>query len=142
MRISLALHVVALILWIGSLLILTRCMKIFTKSYSKEAEEGISGFRSTMKRMFYGFCLPGAVIALITGLYQFSERGAEYYMKLGWFHAKLSLVVVLFIMTFLAANEIKKIGNLKVISSKKTIALHAITSACMIAIIFLTILNR
>jgi len=117
-------------------------MKVFTKTYPQEAEAGISGFRATIKRMFFGFCLPGAVIALATGLYQFMQTGAGYYMKLGWFHTKLTLVVILFVVTFLAAQEVRKIGNSEVLTAKKSIALHAITSACMIAIIFLTILNR
>lgn len=142
MEISLALHIIGLILWIGSLLILTRCMKIFTKSFPKEAEDGIAGFRTTVKRLFYGFCLPGLAVSLGSGLYQFSQRGAAYYMKLGWFHTKLTLVFVLFIVTFLLAQEIKKISAQITISSGKTIALHAISSTCMIIIVFLTILNR
>ncbi len=129
-------------MWIGSVMIITRCLKIFTNSYPDQAQEGLDNFRIVIKKIYYGFCLPGALITLISGIYQFSLRGAAYYMKLGWFHGKLTLVLILFVVTFMLAQEIKKVTNKQILSKKKTISLHAVSSACMIIIVFLTILNR
>lgn len=142
MKISLALHLVGLVMWLGSLLIITRCFKIFTREYPKEASDGLNSFRTTLRKIYFGFSHPGMGIALLTGIYQISSVGFDYYMKLGWFHSKLTLVVILFILTILTGKEIKKITKGEVISAKRAGALHIGTTVCMIAIIFLTILNR
>ena len=142
MKISLALHIVGLVMWLGGLMILTRCMKVFSRSLPQEAEEAISAFSTTIKRIFYGFCLPGALISLLTGLYQVFSMGAAYYMRQGWFHGKLTLILLLFIITFFVARELKKIQNQEILSAKRALALHAASAASLILIVFITILFK
>lgn len=142
MKISIAFHLVGLVMWLGSLMILTRCLKIFSRAYPAEASEALDTFRNTLKRVFYGFCIPGLLISLVTGVYQIVQMGMAYYMKQGWFHAKLTLVLLLFVVTLLLAKEMRRIAGRELVPAKRAIVLHAASGASLFAIVFLTILYR
>lgn len=142
MEISLGFHVVGLVLWLGGLMIVTLCLKIFCQEFPAEAESGLNQFRVKISRIFWGFSVAGAAISLVSGVYQFLARGSAYYMKQGWFHGKLTLVLILFVVTFLVAGEVKKIRRGEVLSPGKVRWLHIASSVCLVLIVFLTLIGR
>lgn len=142
MRYSIAFHIVGLVMWLGGLMILTRCLKIFSAPFSAESKPVLDGFRNIVKRLLYGFIVPGALVSLVSGLYQLFTVGPDVYMKQGWFHSKLTLVAILFVVTFVVAMQVSKAGRGEVLDKGKLMMLHAISSLSLIAIVFLTMISR
>ena len=123
-------------------MILTRILKIFCHQLPAEASAGMDGLRKVVKKLMFGFVLPGVVVAIGTGVFQIVTIGMAYYMKQGWFHAKLSLVLILLVVTFLTFQEVMKVKRGEVLAPSRLIMLHVLSSLSLIVIVFLTILSR
>jgi uncharacterized membrane protein len=113
-NISISLHLIGIVLWVGGLLGIS--------SFLKRGDSDINA-------PFYGFCLPGMLLTLGTGLYQLFSKGAAYYFHQAWFHTKLIFVVVLLISTFLVWKGAKRAMP----------AVQILASISLIIIIFSTI---
>lgn len=138
MAYSLSLHLIALVMWVGGLMIGTLLMK----NAAVAGEAGNPGVQSGFKKVFRGFIVPGMILATATGLYQFGLRGASFYMKQGWFHAKITLLLGLFVVTFLVGREIGRAASSGQVDGKKAMMLHGITGAILIAVVFITMVGR
>ncbi|MDE0540224.1 MAG: protoporphyrinogen oxidase HemJ [Rhodospirillales bacterium] len=96
-----ALHIIAVIAWMAGMLYLPR---LFV--YHCEAEPG-SGLSETFKvmerRLLRAIVNPAMVAALVFGGILLANLGAEQWRD-GWLHAKLALVVALFVMHHLMAR--------------------------------------
>ena len=96
-----ALHIIAVIAWMAGMLYLPR---LFV--YHCEAETG-SGQSETFKimerRLLRVIINPAMVAALVFGGILLADLGAEQWRD-GWLHAKLALVVALFVMHHLMAR--------------------------------------
>ncbi len=136
MKISIALHLIALVGWVGGLLILTRVIQQAVKLGAN-----LKVLAPISKRIYYGWILPGFALSLITGLYQLIRGGAAFYMKQGWFHGKLTLVILLVIVTFMLMPVIKGLEAGRVPTSGKMMTLHGLTGLILILIVFETYQN-
>ena len=96
-----ALHIIAVIAWMAGMLYLPR---LFV--YHCEAETG-SGQSETFKimerRLLRVIINPAMVAALVFGGILLAGLGAEQWRD-GWLHAKLALIVALFVMHHLMAR--------------------------------------
>ncbi len=96
-----ALHIIAVIAWMAGMLYLPR---LFV--YHCEAETG-SGQSETFKimerRLLRVIVNPAMVAALVFGGILLANLGAEQWRD-GWLHAKLALIVALFVMHHLMAR--------------------------------------
>ena len=142
MRYSIALHIVGLVLWLGGLMMLTRILKVFCHQFPDEANAAMEGLRKVVKRLMFGFVVPGLLLTCVTGVYQITTMGMAYYMKEGWFHAKLSLVLILLVLTFLTLQEVMKANRKELLAPSRLIMLHVLSSLSLIVIVFLTMLSR
>lgn len=141
MKISFALHVIGLVMWPGALMILTRFMKLLCNPGGAAASE----IAALSKRVFSGFVLPGLFLSLVSGIYQIfhtSVEGFGYYKTQGWFHTKLTLVVLLIVLTFVILSQIKKAAAGQTLSRGKVTFLHAAVSSILVVVVFLTFLGR
>ncbi len=138
MHTSVAVHLIGIVFWIGSLIVITR----FFNLASDSAVAGSAAYRNLMSRAYFGFSVGGLVLATVTGIYQLSSQGMSYYMKQGWFHGKLTLVLVLVGITVAVGIQIKKLQIGAPVTRKTAGMLHGITSLSFILIILLTILGR
>ncbi len=138
MRYILALHIIGIVMWLGGMMITTRLFKIF-RSSSAGAD---SQWPNALMKLWRGFILPGALIVIVSGILQVLTNGVGYYMQQGWFHAKLTFVVLLVIATAFLGSEIKsyKEGNLE--AGKNAMLLHGIAGLALLANVFLTMLGR
>jgi protoporphyrinogen IX oxidase len=137
MKISIAFHIIGIVFWLGGLLVLSRVMKGLVLSGIDKA-----GYAPIVKRVFYGFVLPGFIISLISGTFQILANGGfGVYVAQGWFHGKLTFVVVLLIVTFLLGREISKLSAGNGVSTRALGMIHGITSLALIVIVFLTIVR-
>lgn len=137
MRISLAFHVIGMIFWVGALMIIPTFLRSVKMGVDPQAKI-VSAARSAM----LGYLLPGALITTISGLYQISINGAAYYFKQGWFHGKLTGVVILFIATGLLFAEIRRLSQGLDVRTARLGMIHGIAGLAFLANIFLTILMR
>ncbi len=87
---TLVFHIIGLVFWLGSLLVVTHVLAIHTEETSPEARETLGRVESKLLR---GLAHPGAGIMVITGaILILLERGV---LHQHWLQAKLALVLVL-----------------------------------------------
>src|SRR5262245_46998439 len=131
MAFSLAFHIVGIVMWLGGLMIITRCIKLF----SGDAQVARSA-APMLRRLFFGFVVAGLVVAACSGVYQLSSFGVGAYMKQGWFHTKLTLVLALLVVTFFVPRTIAKLVEDPAAAGKRAMALHGASGALLLAIVF------
>lgn len=86
-----AFHIIALVAWFAGLFYLPRLYV-----YHSESKDSISQerFKVMERRLYYGITWPAALLATALGFWLISFN-MQYYLKAGWMHAKLSLVLLL-----------------------------------------------
>lgn len=86
-----ACHVIAMVAWFAGLFYLPR---LFV--YHADAKDGVSiaRFKIMERRLYYGITWPAALLTTIFGLFMLIWLW-PYYKTQGWMHAKLSLVLLL-----------------------------------------------
>ena len=87
----LVVHIPALVMWVGGLMIVTLVLAHHTLQKSAEAQRALSEIE---KKILKGMVHPGAALAVISGVMLIMQAPA-FYMQGGWMHAKLLLVVIL-----------------------------------------------
>lgn len=136
MPVSLSLHIIGIVMWLGSLLILTRLLTVCAEGQVSESLGKMS------RKLYFGWTLGGLVLTLLTGLYQLIAGGIGYYMKAGWFHGKLTFLIVLLVVTVLLARPVNMVSRGENVHQKNVMALHGVTGLCLIVIVFLTMVGR
>lgn len=125
---SILLHILGIVMWLGSLMICSRIMALLVKN-------GADQSNVWQKKLLFGWLIPGLAITLLTGLYQASATGFAYYFKQGWFHAKLTLVVILIAASILFVKQIISANY----SFKSLMIVHGVSALCLLLIIAFTI---
>jgi putative membrane protein len=136
MNISLAVHIISLVMWIGGVLILTRAMHLFAKEGGD-----LKILQLISNKVYFGWILPGLLLSVGTGVYQLISRGVAFYMKQGWFHAKLTLVLVLIAATVALFFAVKDIRAGIMPKPSRVMGIHGIAGLVLITVVFLTLTN-
>ncbi|CAM2908951.1 protoporphyrinogen oxidase HemJ [Legionella worsleiensis] len=86
-----AFHIIALVAWFAGLFYLPR---LFV--YHAQADDIVSvqRFKIMERRLYYGITWPAAVVTSVLGICLIYFN-TGYYLKAGWMHAKLFLVLLL-----------------------------------------------
>jgi putative membrane protein len=126
-------------MWMGGLMVLTRFMKL---AAAGSAAPMSADFSKMLKRIYFGFGVGGCVVTLLTGIYQLLARGMQFYMSQGWFHGKLTLVLVAIIITVVIGTLVKAVSAGRSVSAAKVGAMHGIISLILVLAVFSTILGR
>jgi len=87
---TLVFHIIGLVFWLGSLLVVTQILGIHVEEASPETRATLSRLESKLLR---GLAHPGAALMVITGILLVSQD--TNYLREAWLHAKLLLVVIL-----------------------------------------------
>ncbi len=88
-----AFHIIAMVAWFAGLFYLPR---LFVYHAESRDEPSLARFKIMERRLYYGITWPAALLTTGLGLILFSYN-TQYYAKAGWMHAKLSLVLLLWI---------------------------------------------
>jgi uncharacterized membrane protein len=130
-------HLIGLVFWLGSLLVVTHILAIHSEEPSTEARTTLG--RLEMK-LLTGLAHPGAALMVITGIILIGEK--PHYLREHWLYAKLLLVAVLFVLdlrvyfrttAFLAGRaELRR---------RECMALHGAISLVFFAILILVLLK-
>lgn len=86
-----AFHIIAMVAWFAGLFYLPR---LFVYHADCLDELSINRFKTMERRLYYGITWPAALLTSILGILLLNYNFG-YYLKAGWMHAKLSLVILL-----------------------------------------------
>src|SRR3989338_5975062 len=80
--------------------------------YHSEAVDAISlsRFKLMERRLYYGITWPAALLTSILGLWMLSSN-IPYFMKAGWMHAKLTLVILLWAYHLLCVRYLHRFAR-------------------------------
>ncbi len=141
MAYSLAIHVIGVVFWVGGLLVLTRLLKMSSvEGALPDAARTEVG--KMIKRSYFGLVIAGVVLSLASGVYQILERGIGFYMAQGWFHGKLTLVLILLVVTVVFGAQVRNAASGKAVKPGVVGMLHGITSGVLVVVAFLTLVGR
>lgn len=90
---TLVFHLIGLVFWVGSLLIVTHVLALHTEESSAESHATLARLET---KLLKGLAHPGAALMVITGLILVT-RNPEYLREF-WLRAKLLLVVILIVL--------------------------------------------
>jgi uncharacterized membrane protein len=130
-KLSLVIHIIGLIMLMAGIMLGLRAGR----------DEKVNP--SFLKSIQFAYLLPGVVMVLATGFFQFFFHGPAYYMTQGWFHGKLTaglLTVGLGLLVFSKLSKVQQSG-LPIKRSTSAI-LHSISGLLLFASVALVILGR
>lgn len=136
LKISLALHLIGMVMWVGSLLVLTRLFKLFTAAGAQQPD-----VVALIGRLFFGYAVPGLVLSTVTGLYQMGYVGFGVYLSQGWFHGKLTFVLLMLAVTALCFVNLHKVRSGAVLSRGMVGALHGMVGLTLVVVVFMTVIS-
>ncbi|MBN8550870.1 MAG: CopD family protein [Deltaproteobacteria bacterium] len=135
MQWSLAFHIIGVVLWLGGLLLLTRFARLTT-------EPGFlpnAAFSSLVRKSWFIYVIHGVALVLITGLYQILAGGGfGVYFKQGWFHGKITLVMVLLVATVMLGMDIQRIAQSLPANPRRLRTVQMLALLSLFGIVFLT----
>jgi len=110
-----AFHVIAMVAWFAGLFYLPR---LFVYHADTKDLISIERFKIMERRLYYGISWPAAIFTLVLGL-NLVLYNKNYYLHAAWFHAKLSLVILLCGYHLLCGHYVKAFANDKNIKTSK-----------------------
>lgn len=87
-----ALHLIFMVTWFAGLFYLPR---LYVYHSMSEDVIGSERFKIMERKLFFGIMTPGAILTLMFGLWMLLTPIYAVYLKTGWLHAKLLLIVLL-----------------------------------------------
>ncbi len=134
---TLVFHIIGLVFWLGSLLVVTQILAIHTEETSSETRATLGRLESKLLR---GLAHPGAAIMVVTGFILVTQD--PNYLREHWLHAKLLLVVILVALdlrlTFRARSFQE--GNIE-LSRRECMIMHGAISLVFLAILILVLIK-
>lgn len=98
-----AFHIIAMVAWFAGLFYLPR---LFVYHSTATDSISIERFKIMEKRLYYGITWPAAIVTTVLGLWMLLTN--PYYIKAGWMHGKLGLVILLWIYHLSCGHFLKK----------------------------------
>jgi putative membrane protein len=102
-----AFHIIAMVAWFAGLFYLPR---LFVYHADTSDKLSIERFKIMERRLYYGITWPSALLTSALGLSLLSYNW-PYYLKAGWMHAKLSLVILLWAYHLCCGHYLKKFAR-------------------------------
>ena len=88
-----AFHLIFIVTWFSAMFYLPR---LFVYHALCEDEAGNARFKIMERKLYRGIMTPSAILTLVFGLWLLSFYSLEQIATMGWLHAKLTLVILLF----------------------------------------------
>ena len=140
MRWLIAFHVIGVVMWMGSLMTLSRLLGYHTREPAT-VRPRLSYIEGRLDLLG---AVPGALLTLGTGLGQLALEPAGWFRASGWMHTKLLLVlvlVVLHVMTMVRHRRLARQRADQVIPRAFFAASHGIIGLLLIAIVILAVVR-
>lgn len=99
-----AFHIIAMVAWFAGIFYLPR---LFVYHAEAQDEISIARFKIMERRLYYGITWPSAIMTTFLGLWLIAMNHA-YYLHVGFMHAKLALVAVLWLYHLSLGHFLKR----------------------------------
>jgi len=130
-------HLIGLVFWLGSLLVVTHVLAIHSEEPSTEAR---AAFGRLEMKLFKGLAHPGAALMVITGAILIGEN--PHYLREHWLHAKLLLVAILIVLDLrVYFRTTSHLAGRVELRRRECMALHGAISLVFFGILILVLLK-
>ena len=134
---TLVFHLIGLVFWVGSLLVVTHVLAIHTEEKSPEARAALGRLETKLLR---GLAHPGAALMVITGILLLVQQ--SFALHEHWMHLKLILVVVLIALDLRVTFRAKAFNAGRIEMRRgECMALHGIIAAVFMTILVLVLIK-
>ena len=134
---TLVFHIIGLVFWLGSLLVVTQVLAIHAEEPSPETRATLGRVESKLLR---GLAHPGAAIMVITGMMLLVQEPG--YLQQNWLHIKLLLVAILIALDLRLTFRARAFQQGRVeLSRRECLALHGAISFVFLAIVILVLVK-
>jgi putative membrane protein len=134
---TLVFHLIGLVFWLGSLLVVTQILAIHTEETFPQTRATLSRLES---KLLKGLTHPGAALMIITGIILVSED--PNYLREHWLHAKLLLVVVLVAIDLRLTFRARAFQEGKIeLTRRECMVVHGAISLVFLAILILVLIK-
>jgi len=99
-----AVHVISMVAWFAGLFYLPR---LFVYHADAIDQISIDRFKVMERRLYYGITWPAAIFTTVLGI-SLLTYNPGYYLKAGWMHAKLALVILLWVYHLTCGHYVKQ----------------------------------
>ena len=135
---TLVFHILGIVFWLGSLLVVTHLLASDAESESTEVHEVLNRVEG---KLFRGIAHPGAIITVISGAILISTN-PQYYLHAPWLHVKLFLVVILIVLDAITYIRAKAFHAGKIVLRRKEcMMLHGIIALVFIGILIMVLIR-
>lgn len=100
-----AFHIIFVVTWFSAMFYLPR---LFVYHAMTEDEAGKERFKIMERKLYRGIMTPSALLTLIFGVWLLSYYSLEQIASMGWLHAKLTLVLLLFAYHGMCGSMVRK----------------------------------
>jgi putative membrane protein len=100
-----AFHLISIVTWFSAMFYLPR---LFVYHAMCDDEAGNARFKVMERKLYRGIMTPSAVLTLFSGLWLMSFYSVEQLASMGWLHAKLTLVILLFAYHGICGRMLKR----------------------------------
>lgn len=132
-----AVHIIAVISWMAGLLYLFRLFIYRNQETERMVKER---FKIMERRLFNIIATPALVLTLISGVMMITYQ-PSYYMKAGWFHTKLTSILILLVIHFWSLIIRKKLNANVRYSNFSLRLLNEVPTILMIVIVILAVVK-
>lgn len=132
MKYAFIFHVLGLVFLFAGLLFGTKLLKI------SATETPSPSLMILAKKNVFAYIIPGVLLMVLSGLHQLYSGGISIYMKQGWMHAKLTLIVVLLWSSIMVAIRLISLSKGQGSDAKFATMHHAIAATLLVLILILT----
>ena len=134
---TLVFHIIGLVFWLGSLLVVTQILATHTEETSPETRVTLGRLGS---KLLKGLAHPGAALMVITGFLLVSQD--PHYLQEHWLHGKLLLVIILVALDLRVTFRARAFQEGKIeLSRRECMALHGAISLVFFAILILVLIK-
>ena len=103
-----AFHIISVVTWFAALFYLPR---LFVYHAMCDDEAGNARFKVMERKLYRGIMTPSAILALGLGIWLMSYYSVEALVAMGWLHAKLTLVLLLFAYHGMCGKMVKTFAS-------------------------------
>jgi len=134
---TLVFHMIGLVFWLGSLLVVTQILAIHTEERSPETRLTLERLEMKLLR---GLAHPGAALMVITGFILVSQD--PHVLSERWLHAKLLLVVILVVLDLWVTFRTRALQEGRIeLSRRECMVLHGVISLVFLIILILVLIK-
>jgi uncharacterized membrane protein len=141
-QLSLAIHILGIIFWVGGIICLSRVLRIFVSSNAAALGAAGDGVVGSARALWKGFVLGGMLVVLASGVGNIVVGAGAAYFQQGWFHTKLTLVVGLIALTVFTGLQMARLARGELLKRSHLAMIHGGASALVLFILLITYLGR